>query len=309
MKEGQYSNYQGLTGISDDIICGTCNLCGSSDAKIIFPQDSYPDGKSGNIVKCKQCGLVYRDNYKDITAKASKDTGYRHDSPDPLTENRKKIFADYLKYLQPFRKNNRILDFGFGEGYFLSLCSKDGWEVYGVDTNPEFVDHVKLHYGIGKVAGSIEDAHYPEDYFDVITCWNVLEHVKDPYRTLKEIYRILRPNGVIFLRFPNASFHIPCRLLFVALYKGWSRVKGFNQSVIHRYSYDKTTIYQYLRNSGFDSIEVNNSVSKWSRETQLLSVRKIVGLVTECFATIVRTMSFGNMLLAPGLFVKAVKSY
>jgi len=96
-------------------------------------------------------------------------------------------------------QNVRFLEIGCGMGYTIEEAMRRGWEPYGLDVSPDFVREVNDQLGIGTFLGMVNDANYPEDFFDIIYVDSVLEHIPQPRSTIAETYRILKPNGMIFL--------------------------------------------------------------------------------------------------------------
>jgi ubiquinone/menaquinone biosynthesis C-methylase UbiE len=284
-----------------------CNLCGSSEAKILFRPQAYPDGYIDSVLRCLRCGLVYRNSNaqrvnEDI--QLIRKRGY----PDRLTAGKMQIFQDYVEVISSFRERNRVLDVGSGEGFFLHLCEKNHWQVWGIEINPDLVDMTRKQYGISVFRGNLEEARHPANFFDVVTFWNVLEHLNEPDKTLKEAYKILRPGGGLFIRVANATFHIPCRWLFVKLYRIYKKSKRFNHSVIHRYSFNRSTIYKYLEKIGFINIDVQNARSAWTSEIRKTSkIQNKIWPMVEKITEIVKVTTNGSKLIGSSLFVTAVK--
>jgi 2-polyprenyl-3-methyl-5-hydroxy-6-metoxy-1,4-benzoquinol methylase len=195
---------------------------------MLIPSDKYPDGRVGNIVRCQDCGLVYRNPHQRINTGADRKRLYRTTSPGRLTNDRKRLFKYYSECVYPFREYNRILDVGSGSGFFLKLCREQGWEIFGVELNPELAEISGATQGVEVFNGSFEESYYPADYFDVVTLWNVLEHMEDHKLVLTRVYRILRPRGCLFLRFANADTHVLMRRTFFRLSSLWKGIRHFD---------------------------------------------------------------------------------
>jgi 2-polyprenyl-3-methyl-5-hydroxy-6-metoxy-1,4-benzoquinol methylase len=254
--------------------------------------------------------LVFRDLTENITLLANgiSRTHNRRDYPDKWNMRRLSIFNQGMKIASGFRKLNRILDVGSGEGFFLSLCLANGWEVFGVEVNSELIKFTEEKVNIKVFNGPLEDARFPENHFDVVTFWNVLEHLSEPDTVLRETYRILRPGGGILVRFPNATFHVNCRRVFVKVYKFWKGIKRFHYSVIHSYSFSLSTISKYLKNAGFRFYEVQNwQLRRLSKNTQVLPVTGIFEFAVKCSIKISKMVTMGRCSIAPSLIVKGIK--
>jgi SAM-dependent methyltransferase len=96
----------------------------------------------------------------------------------------------------------RILDVGCGTGEFLYTMKKSGWEVTGIE--PDQVTRKSANRKYGLEIHPVEDFFdFPDDHFDVITLWHVLEHVDDLNRYMAKLRSMLRPGGLLVLALPN----------------------------------------------------------------------------------------------------------
>lgn len=103
-----------------------------------------------------------------------------------------------------YRPKGRLLDLGCGAGAYLLEMQSLGWEVEGVDFDPAAVAAAKVH-GLNVRSGCLEDQRYPSGSFDVIMMFHVVEHLPRPIETLKEVLRVLKPGGELFLFTPNTK--------------------------------------------------------------------------------------------------------
>jgi len=119
-----------------------------------------------------------------------------------------KVYCDILEYIKIRRLNKhkpkgKILDIGCGSGDFLLRMKEKGWDAYGVDTSKEacYLAREKLKEKVYNC--ELEQCCFPNNHFDIVTLWHVLEHVPNPNHMLKEINRILKSDGILILEVPN----------------------------------------------------------------------------------------------------------
>jgi SAM-dependent methyltransferase len=104
----------------------------------------------------------------------------------------------------PFRGSGKILDIGVGGGSYLYRLKQLGWNTFGVE--PSAIGwHRARSLGLNVFHGPLEDAAFPDKFFDVIRLSNVLEHLPNPRATFKEIHRILKPDGLVYVTVPNTD--------------------------------------------------------------------------------------------------------
>jgi len=96
-----------------------------------------------------------------------------------------------------------LLDVGCGSASLLGLMKRRGFRVMGVDFSSEAAKVAKLENGVQVVVGSLEEAAFPDRSFDIVTLFHVMEHVTNPRDVLKEVARILKPDGSVVLQVPN----------------------------------------------------------------------------------------------------------
>ena len=99
----------------------------------------------------------------------------------------------------------RILDVGCGNGGFLAQMKSLGYDVTGTEWTQRSASRVDASLGVPVLAGDLLDLGLPHESFDAVTLWHVLEHVRDPFATLNEVRRLLRPEGRLFLAMPNVE--------------------------------------------------------------------------------------------------------
>lgn len=97
---------------------------------------------------------------------------------------------------------SKVLDAGCGMGLVLGGCPE--YERHGVDIATEYLE-IAATRGIETVQADLEALPYPDETFDAVLALDVLEHVLDLNAVLRELLRVLRPEGILIARSPNAE--------------------------------------------------------------------------------------------------------
>jgi SAM-dependent methyltransferase len=112
-------------------------------------------------------------------------------SKDKYTMRRYRIAKEMLNA----GSKDRVLDIGCYDGYFLSILGSS--DNYGVDTDAEALELAKA-----KGIKILDSVNYPE-YFDIVICMEVLEHIQDPEEMVKSIRYLIKPEGKVLISLPN----------------------------------------------------------------------------------------------------------
>lgn len=103
------------------------------------------------------------------------------------------IRARYLERFLP-KGQGKLLDAGAGDGKYKPLVISKGYEYIGIDVKPRSPD---------VIYGDITDIPFPDNHFDKAICIDVIEEVEDDLKAVKELYRVLKPEGTLFLHTPK----------------------------------------------------------------------------------------------------------
>jgi SAM-dependent methyltransferase len=179
-----------------------CNLCGADDTSLITIQDGY------RMVRCVRCGLVYLNPRPEpeILTKMYNDY-HQRDGRDGQTWAvlMEKNFRDTSALLgRAFPKKGKLLDVGCGYGHFVGMMQSLGWDVTGIEPSSRTVSHAR-HKGLHVIEATLDTAFFPKNSFDAVTAFYVLEHLFDPLLSLKKIFSVLKPGGMLILRVPHTT--------------------------------------------------------------------------------------------------------
>lgn len=193
-----------------------CPVCGSQEFTVTYepwvaerdPAILYGVAASiqgtQRMVTCRQCSLMYENpRYPaDVILQgyaASEDGG--HDSQH---EMRVGSFYRALKKLESRlpAKGARVLDIGTAGGAFLEAARRFGYDAWGLEPSAFRVSRGKER-GLQIEQGVIESHNFAPASFDMVSLWDVIEHLPDPLDALKRIRGLLKPGGILLLNFPD----------------------------------------------------------------------------------------------------------
>jgi SAM-dependent methyltransferase len=118
---------------------------------------------------------------------------------------REHTFRRCVRFVETNSPKGRILDVGCAAGFFVKAASDAGWDATGVEPCRWLADYGASRLGLKIVPSNLRDARFADASFDVVTMWDVLEHVPDPPAELREVFRILRPGGLLVVNYPDVG--------------------------------------------------------------------------------------------------------
>lgn len=147
-----------------------------------------------------------------------------------------------LSLVNSLKKKGKLLDIGAGTGDFLLTAKNDGWNVIGVEPS-EKARSIAAKKGIELKPV----ADFNDHSFDIITMWHVLEHVPDLQNQIKELKRLLKPNGAIIIAVPNFKS-------YDAKYYGefWAAY----DTPRHLWHFSKTAIKKLFQNENIELVKI-----------------------------------------------------
>lgn len=180
-----------------------CILCGSCSIEKIKNYEKH------HLVKCQSCKFVFCEPIPTSVELEKHYENYgRNDYLSPLTIKR---YHEILDTFEPYRKTNKLIDVGCGIGYFLEEAKKRGWEVYGTEYTEEAIE-ICSNIGISMQKGVLTPSKYDLESFDIITSFEVIEHINNPREELNNFYKLLRKGGLVYLTTPNFNSILRYRL-------------------------------------------------------------------------------------------------
>jgi len=226
-----------------------CPICGSEINKFFYKKNGH------NIYNCQDCEAgfvwptpnnsadIYEASYYQGGLGAGQDKfGYTDYEADKKAM--RETFIIYLDKISKLTAGRKIFDVGAATGCFLDLARQMGWQTSGIEIS-EYAAKAAHAKGHQIFLGNLENLEIKEKY-DVVTMWDVLEHLVDPKRYLKSVSDILNQEGLLAINTINKS---SC----------WARFWGKNWHAIlppeHLFYYSVKSLEILLEASGFEILE------------------------------------------------------
>lgn len=231
-----------------------CNLCRSNNYKNLYTKFGL------NLVMCKHCGLVYTN-----PRMPESEILERYESPLFFEEYLKSLKANSTTYDRDsirshyyllvglidgfFAPGKKMLDVGSGAGFFLKVVEEKGWKAEGIEISKMASDYANEILGVNVHNSKLEDAKFSSENYDLVTLLDTIEHLTDPLRTLKEIYRVLKNDGLIIVSTPDIK-----SLSRTFLGKHWSILSPGE----HLYNFSTKTLSLMLSKANFKVLGIRN---------------------------------------------------
>lgn len=239
----------------------SCARCGSFDADCVVRTPDYekPSDVMFEVVRCRHCGFVYtatRPHFNVLFKEFYPDDYLCYGTP---TESRVADFIESKRTQgQAFQRirlvsrhiqihqTTRVLEVGCGTARFARMCrEKYGADVTGVEPNARLCEYLRSE-GVHVVNAPFETAELPDQYYDLVCMFHVLEHVWNPIYVLKRLNSILKTGGLLFLEMPN--FGASARKLFGKYWFNYHQPR-------HLTHFDKESLSEVLEESGFNVVQ------------------------------------------------------
>lgn len=181
-----------------------CPVCDAPPVRGLFVKDGF------RHVKCPSCGLIYvslilREDVLDrYWREEAAWIGVLNSAPQMELDRLKYQYGLDLAEAHLRDSGRRLLDFGSGPGGFVRLADEAGWEATALEMNQASSEQLAAE-GYQVIVKHLELSDLPPRSFDLISFWEVLEHLPDPRSVLLEARRLLRPGGLMLIMVPNAG--------------------------------------------------------------------------------------------------------
>lgn len=238
-----------------------CNLCGSKEYKVLyagrassasalseqaFRCTSLQHGDFTNIVQCSSCGLLYEsprepEEVIETRYEQVEDAVYERER-----EGRVRTYTAMMPAIEKYsRPPGRVLDVGCYLGVFLDVARGRGWQTAGVEPSAWAAARVRER-GHQVVNAPLRRSNLPPESFELVTLWDVIEHLHDPLEQLGEIHALVKPGGIFALTTMDTG----------SLYAKMCGRRWPWFMRMHLYYFTRGTLAQMLEKAGFEVLEI-----------------------------------------------------
>lgn len=213
---------------------GQCLLCHSNEGQKIMQEGGFV------ALRC-DCGLTFIDPAPDDL------------EVDPLLDPHH--LAYYSKpakaraaWVRKFKDKGMLLDVGCGQGEFARAAMAEGFVVEGMEPLESRANLAESNLGIKVYRALIENNELPNNHYDIVFHVDLLSHFPDPIKSLEEMGKLLKPDGVI-------CFEVG---LHEILSPFWRQFIGRGNMPAHRWFYSRESVKQVLDQAGFKLIDMQD---------------------------------------------------
>ena len=187
----------------------SCPLCGGTERPVVSTADRH--GKPLKTVICLNCGIVANDPIPtDDELAAFYRQDYRIEYKGAAEPRMRQVWRNFRgteAHMREFRDyyegRKRCLDLGSGSGEFMYLAGRIGIDCLGVEPNDGYSAYCREKLGLKVLSQTLEESEFPDGSFDLIRLSHVMEHMRDPVRSLKVLKRWLSDDGILYIEVPN----------------------------------------------------------------------------------------------------------
>lgn len=258
-----------------------CPLCGDGNLGTVYRFREF------SVLKCRACDGSWRSNMYspgDITAmytgdEYSKNPYFSYDI-DQFQQTARGRYGNYAGALSAIEARigvGTLLDVGCGSGAFLTVAQQRGWTVSGIELSPELSRVSRRAVQVEVMNAAFESVALPDESYDVVTMWDIIEHVLDPVLCLNKVSRILKPGGVALFCTPDEDSLLARAGLF--LYRVSGGALSYPALALHptyhTYFFSRTGFTALLAHSGlqvqrcysqeafFEHSQLPSRIAKW----------------------------------------------
>ncbi len=236
-----------------------CENCGSTRWKVY---GVAADTRPAHPVQCRctGCDLVFANpRLTPESLSAVYESYYSRYAPDQsarsMIETYDAAARTLLAEIGRTKRQGDLLDVGCGTGAFMTRARDAGFEVSGVELSIEGVEQATGEHGLERVVhGTLEDARFPAESFDIVVAWHLIEHVSGVGGFVDEVRRVLRPGGIAVIG--TEAHRYPINAWLRALRFATGRIPRPVTSDLHTYVFSTGALRDCFERRGFETVHL-----------------------------------------------------
>lgn len=247
-----------------------CLVCNANNYEIVnVNNQSKVESNKGIInplrvwVRCKNCGTIYPNpipkesalnKYYSLFAKnVNESVNNRFEFLIRLSNERLQRIENLFS--NQSTNNLKLIDIGTGPGVFVATAIDRGWDAKGLELAEKNCVYAKESFNIDLINKDIKNFD-PDEKFDVITLFEVIEHLRNPNQILQKLNSLLKSNGILVLATPIKD----------SVYGKKMKEKSiFWTTVAHLFYFEKRVIESILKDNGLEVFKINQSLEGMGR--------------------------------------------
>lgn len=271
-----------------------CPICKTSEyIKLLYKINKFHP--YFEIAHCERCSLLFKipfpnkeeihELYNNSYYTGKGEYGYKR-----VFEVDAPIWNARLEVLEKYIRKGNLLDIGCGEGHLLRIARRRGWNPYGIEISP-FIAQKGIEHRLDIFVGQPEDAPFPANSFEVITMFEVIEHVNTPINLINKCKELIKNNGILVIQTANMSSLMAKLFSYKNIY--------FNP--VHLCYYDMKSMELLLSKTGFKILKwwPNIELNLFSMLSTLRPYFPVWKMVLQKLASIVKwkTLSINSTMV------------
>ena len=217
-------------------------------------------GEKTAIVRCRKCSHQYPNPmpFPKVGLEEVYVDADEYFSGHDVELKKKNALRLMQEFEQKLGRRGKFLDVGCGAGELLWAAKESQWEVEGVDPSKEFVEIGLERFGVQGRITTLKEADFPDNYFDAVAMSSLIEHLYEPFETLCEVHRVLRPDGLLWFDAPNEDgLYMQFGNLYMRLQgKDWVVVMAPTFPPYHVQGFNPKSLRKLLDRAGFKCKEM-----------------------------------------------------
>jgi SAM-dependent methyltransferase len=191
-----------------------CPSCNGAEHKLVFKARDLrlkTCDDMFNLVRCLNCGFIF------LSPRPVKEEAIKFYTPDFNRETPTLVYKilsaclapierSMINDLKKYKKSGRLLDIGCGSGRLMQIMQKQGFDVWGCELNPGSKDFSPQALEGRIFYKELTGCNFPTEFFDAIIMFQSLEHINELGELFREIRRIIKDDGIVYIYVPNMEF-------------------------------------------------------------------------------------------------------